>query len=244
MTTDNTVFADQASTAATGVSGTTDPVANVAPSLVLVGEGRKYKSVEDLEKAYMNADDFIEKLKQENEELRRKTTAAATIDEALSRTNQQQHEVREDKPAPAVDIAKLVEKTVEEREAKKVREANILKADKMLKDTFGEKALEVYKAKAATPELHKVFMDLAATDPLQFASLFNAKPQTNQTAVDSGGSFNNSVSYSSGSREGTPGTKEFYNKVRKSDPNKYYSNEFQLQMQKAAAANPKLYFGE
>jgi len=41
-----------------------------------------------------------------------------------------------------------------------------------------------------------------------------------------------------------PKDKEFYNKVRKSDPTTYYSNEFQLKMQKAAQANPKLYFGE
>jgi hypothetical protein len=242
MTTD-TVFADQAP-AATSASGTTDQVADVAPSLTLVGDGRKYKSVEELEKAYINADDFIERLKQENEELRRKTTAAKTIDEVLDRSNQQQHEVKADQPAPSVDIAKLVEKTVEEREAKKVRENNILKADKMLKETFGDKATEVYKAKAATPELHRVYMELAATSPEQFAAIFNAKPATAATAVDSGGSFNNSVSYSSGNREGTPGTKEFYNKVRKSDPTTYYSNEFQLKMQKAAQANPKLYFGE
>jgi hypothetical protein len=241
MTTD-TVFADQAQ-ATTGVSGTTDQVVNVSPSLTLVGESRKYKSVEELEKAYMNADDFIERLKQENEELRRKAAAATTIDEVLNRSNQQQQEVKTDQSAPSVDIAKLVEKTVEEREVKKVREHNILKADKMLKEVFGEKAVEVYKAKATSPELHKVYMELAATSPEQFAAIFNAKPTGVQTGVDSG-SFNNSVSYSSGSRESMQGTKEFYNKVRKTDPSTYYSNEFQLKMQKAAQANPKLYFGE
>jgi adenosine deaminase len=57
------------------------------PSLLtaLVGETQKYKTPEELAKAYANADQFIEQLKEENRQLREKATAAKTIDEVLER---------------------------------------------------------------------------------------------------------------------------------------------------------------
>ena len=51
------------------------------PLAILVGEGRKYRSVEDLASAYMNIDSFAEKLKDENSTLHEREKVAPRISE-------------------------------------------------------------------------------------------------------------------------------------------------------------------
>lgn len=56
----------------------------------LVGEGKKFKSPQDLAKSRLEADKFIEQLKSENAEMRReleKASKVGAIDEALNRLN-------------------------------------------------------------------------------------------------------------------------------------------------------------
>ena len=94
---DATIFsADQATTNSviegtdTNNTSTTNTQAIPESVSLLVGEGRKYKTLDDLAKAYLNADGFIEQLKAENQELRTKTVEAKTIDEVLERLSANQ----------------------------------------------------------------------------------------------------------------------------------------------------------
>ena len=225
---------------------------------LLVGEGRKYKTLDDLAKAYLNADSFIEQLKAENQELRTKTVEAKTIDEVLERLSANQSnaaqatasaQVSSTNGLSAGDVAKIVEQTVTGMETAKTRQGNLLKADQAMKAAFGEKAGEVYSSIAKTPELNEAYMKLAAVDPDQFVALFTQKSGQSTASqgsqVDSGSSVNTTMTYTSGNnvRENTPGTKEYYAKIRKSEPAKYYSQQIQLEMNKAAVADPKKYFG-
>lgn len=260
---DATIFsADQATTNSviegtdTNNTSTTNTQAIPESVSLLVGEGRKYKTLDDLAKAYLNADGFIEQLKAENQELRTKTVEAKTIDEVLERLSANQSnaavttsadQVSSTNGLSAQDVAKIVQQTVTGLETAKTRQSNILKADQALKAAFGDKATEVYSSVAKTPELNEAYMKLAAVDPDQFVALFTKSGQSNASTgsqVDSGSNVNTTTSYSSNNsvREMTPGTKEYFAKIRREDPKKYFSQNFQLELNKAAQ-DPKKYFG-
>lgn len=230
-----------------------DQTTSTDKSSILVGEGRKYKSFEDLERAYMNADNFIETLKEENRKLREEHTRSATIAEVLERLDANKSTTTEERQPQSADnsltvdkVAEIVKQTVTGLDSQKTKEANLLKADRMMKEAFGEKATEVFQSKATTPQLRELYMELAATDPAQFAEAFGAtrKPQSTGQ-VDSGSKVNTTVSYSSvnPNREADPNTREFYAKLRRENPSKYYSQEIQIQMDKAARGNPEKFFG-
>ena len=197
----------------------------------LVGETQKYKSAEELAKAYVNADSFIEQLKEENRKLREQAASAKTVDEVLERMQQKPAEQKDTSASLSKeDIAALVEQTLTGRETAKTKETNLLKADRLMKEKFGEKAAEVFKAKASNPQLAKVYMELASVDPDQFVGLFASQPQAG-LSVD-----NASVASIPTQRVGSnvEWSKEWVKEVRKKDPNRYYSVEFQNSLLKNA----------
>lgn len=213
----------------------------------LVGEKQKYKSVEELAKAYVNADAFIEQLKEENRKLREKEAAARTIDDVLERMNK-----KDEKPADTPvntsqltkeDVAALVEQTLTGRETARTREHNLMQADKLMKEKFGEKAAEVFKTKATSPELVKVYMELASVSPQEFVAVFAPSGTQPTGGTVATGSVNTTTIPTTSNREQVPGTKEWANKVRREKPDEYWSLDFQTKLQRMAIENPNLYFG-
>lgn len=214
----------------------------------LVGEGQKYKTPEDLAKAYTNADQFIETLKEENRKLREQAASAKTIDEVLERMSKQNVAPEDDTPpvagiTPDV-VQQLVEKTLEGREAAKSKMDNLLKADSLMKEKFGEKAAEVFKQRASTPEKAKILMELAATDPVDFVNMFGGQVNLPSNNMDTGSMNTTSVASNGGDRSKVVGTKEWATKVRKEDPKTYWSQDFQYKLQQTVSQNPALYFGQ
>lgn len=252
-------MADQAS----GIFGTDKPNTEVAQGntlptdgqvAILVGEGRKYKSVEDLAKAYMAADGFIEKLKSENADLRTKAEKAKTIDEVLERLDAKRVSSAPDKgaePTPnpgmsAEAVASIVRDTVTGLETAKTRQANLQKADAEMKKLYGDKAAEVFSKAAQTPEQRAALTQLAEVDPASFVKLFQGTAPASGSQVDGSGAAVNSEALSNFNASGRvqdPGTKEYWDEVRKKSPSKYYDAASQLAMQKAATENPTKYFG-
>jgi len=253
MSDNGTIFsADNASAqteVATQQSGSTEPSQSEFVA-ALVGEGKKYKSIDDLAKAYVHADDFIEQLKAENRQLKEQTTASKTIDDVLERLQQQQTTQSVDQSTPArqpsvEDLTKLVEATVTGLETKKKRDDNIRKADVRMKELFGEKAAEKFAEVAVTPELQRVYTELASVDPDKFVALFT-KESTGTTIATTGG-INTTVNYASVNNTGRVnkvGTKEYFDNVRRTNPAVYYGQDFQLQMDQAVRTNPNLYYGK
>jgi DNA polymerase/3'-5' exonuclease PolX len=213
----------------------------------LVGETQKYKTPEELAKAYANADAHILELKEKLRLAEEKAQEAKTIDDVLERIASKQEVSTEatssDAPGMTPEaLETLVEKTLTKRQQDDVRKTNLLAADKALKERFGEKATEVFKAQADTPEKAKVLMDLAAVDPNKFVSLFASLSVSN--AMDTGSSVTTSVSsMARGNRENTEGTKEWATKVRRENPSLYWSSNFQAKFQSMVTKNPSLYFG-
>lgn len=212
----------------------------------LVGESQKYKTVDDLAKAYVNADGFINQLKEENRQLREQAAAAKTIDEVLERLSKQDKAPVDDNPSASIkpeDVQQLVEKTLQSREVHQVRTNNLLAADKLMKDKFGEKAEEMFKQRASTPEKAKALMELAAIDPNEFVALFTGSTQVVANSMDTGSVNSTNVASMGGSREQIVGTKEWATKIRKDNPSLYWSQDFQYQLQQTVTKNPTLYFG-
>jgi len=242
-------------TNATIFSGEGDnPAANQPPATTdgslftaLVGETQKYKTPDDLAKAYNNADQFIETLKEENRKLREQATSAKTIDEVLERMSKQSGAPEADNPpvqglTPDV-VQQLVEKTLEGRKQQDTKNGNLLKADSLMKEKFGEKAEQMFKSKASTPDKARILMELAANDPVEFVSLFGGT-QYPSNSFDTGSVNTTSVASNGGDRSRLEGTKEWAAKVRKDEPNTYWSQEFQYKLQQTVSKNPALYFGQ
>lgn len=220
------------------------------PLAVLVGEGRKYKTPQDLGKAYLEADGFIEKLKEENRLLREKAARAATLEEVLGKLQPVATPAVETPPASgtpstpisAADVAAMVKEQLTGLETARTRQNNLQKADAEMRKLYGDKAQEVFAQRAPDAATKKVLEDLAAVNPDSFLALFktqtsgvNTIHSTISTAHLAGAVTN---------RQDTPGTKEYYNKVRRENARLYYSTDFQTAMNKAAASNPQLYFGD
>lgn len=245
MTTE-TIFngQDQAKETATQVATPTETKGVGEIVGALVGEGQKYKTVDELAKAYLHADTFIQQLKEENQKYREQVAAAKSIDDVLERMQQTQ---QQEQPTPAQveqpDISALVEQTLSQREAKKLQEANLLEADRLMKERHGEHATELFKAKANTPELKKLYVELAARSPSDFVALFG-EPQQTGSAIQSGSAVNAvNIPSTSANRANIEGTKEWFSKMRREEPQKFYSSGMQVKFSKAATENPKLYFG-
>lgn len=250
---DQTVFGGT-STAPSPDKGTLPNVQNgdnTSPVAVLVGEGRKYKTMDDLAKAYLEADNFIEKLKDENRVYKEEVVKAKTIDDVLKRLQQPTDQGTNDSAPPASpatgnirpeDVAAIVKREITGYETAKQRENNMLKADAAMKKVFGEKAQEVFNSVANTPETKQALQALAEVAPDQFVALFTkggGASGTSHSTINTGALDLDAI----GDRAANPGTKDYYNKLRKESPQKYYSTDVQLAMSKAAQANPKLFFG-
>ncbi len=223
----------------------------------LVGEGKKYATVEELAKGYYNADNFMETLKDENRTLREQVAKVAELDAVLEQLKAKQSSTNtttgEEEPRTGVsaeEVAKLVKQTlVEEREQGKLQ-GNLKLADEKLKQVFGDKAKEVFASHTSDPVMKQTLTLLAQQDPDKFVTYFvnatGGKQQTTNTSTVDGGSTVNTTNLSSvySNREGDPETKEYYNALRQKNPSLYYSQEIQTQMNRAAIKNQAKFFGK
>lgn len=253
-------MADQATTIFTapdqGDSQNQKPATQQSPTKdatlsALVGEGQKYKSVDELAKAYIEADAFVERLKSENADLRQKAASAKTVDDVLQRLEQQKASTQDQGAAnrpqglAADEIAKIVRETVTGLETERSRKDNLLKADAAMKKLFGEKAKEMFEAQAPSQEQRTALMTLASVDPDKFVKLFSPSAPASRTQTDSGSTVNTAAlaDTNQSARVMDPGCKEYFETLRKKSPKEYYSAANQLAMHKAAQANPEKYFG-
>jgi len=218
---------------------------------LLVGEGRKYATTDALADAYLNADQFIETLKEENARLRSERKQKEVLEEQLKQyqeaTSTSSSTQGKDTAASTAagmsegDIARIVEQHITGRETARTREANLAKADSLMRAKFGDRAKEIFAKEASTPELMDSYKKLAETAPEKFIALFTSEtPKTQQT---SGASTVNTASENlipAGS-SAEPGTKAYYNALRRSKPEEYYSQQVQMQMLKDAENREKFY---
>ncbi len=139
----------------------------------LVGEGKKYATVEELVKGYSHSQAHITKLETENGDLRVKTEASKSIEQVLEELRNPQsngdsnNNAQEQDPAPASNeqpnVSDEVAKQLAALQQKQTSQSNIDKVSQTLQSKFGSKAKEVFDAKAA--ELGVDLEALAAQSP-------------------------------------------------------------------------------
>lgn len=217
-----------------------------APLNDLVGEGKKFKTVDDLARGKLEADRFVDKLTNEQKELRAELAQRLAEIEALKRGQTAPVEAPKPTEQPPVqkpqtqDLNSEVERIIQQREQAKAVQSNIETVTEKMTKTFGttEKAAEVVMQKArelgmSTDELR----DMAANSPKAFFRLMGVddKPVTTSPGTTSWGNVRSQPSkVEVSSNTAPPGSYKYYENLRLTDPAKYFSPRVQLQMDKDA----------
>jgi len=182
---------------------------------VLVYGDRLFTSKEEVLKKMVNADAFIEQLKEENEALRAEVTNKSTYSEELegklemlNQTNQQQEPAQQPQgntqpeTLGAEQIAQLVEQTIANKEKTSALMSNLEKAKEAMVSKYGEKAQEVVlekaKALSMTPEQVE---QLASSSPDAFAKLLLDGGTVQGTPSSTSGGINSSAVISNQPKE-------------------------------------------
>lgn len=222
-----------------------------SPLETLVGEGKKYATVEDLAKAYVHADAFIKSTTRELQEVKEELNVRLDTEQVLARARQNQSNV-EPQPSPQTPVKEATTPLSDEDLAARIREVtqaerlretaaqNVTTVATKLIEQFGDeaKANEFVRNKAAELGVGVEFLqDVAARSPKAFFSsigLENAPPKTPPTSPTRGDV--NTEAFRNNGTQVKQGTYAYYENLRKSDPKTYFSRDVQLQMHKDAMA--------
>lgn len=224
----------------------------------LVGEGKKFKTADDLAKSKIEADRFIEQLKKEAEEARTELRSRLSLEELseqlLSRQAQpkpvtppvevsrRQEEIPN--PAPAVEKPNLqeeVRKLLDEERNRATREKNISETRSALKERFGgDYNATLHQITEELGVSDKFLSDMAATSPQAFLKLVDSvrAPDANrplsppQGGVDTSKQFNQQLIKNNA----------YYQKMRKEDPKLYFSKRIQAELHNEAMRQGPKFF--
>ena len=240
------VFSEEQVTPATQSEQATTPEAGTNPSVVgeLVGEGRKFNDVEALAKGKLEADRFIEQMKQENAALKAdlerqayrlgvtdhlKETASASTAELSDPNNNYGGTSNKANTQPSsseADIESLLERALMKREQEASAKSNIAIVESELEKAFGTEATAVVQQKAAELGLPmSELQGMAAKSPAAFMQLVGKPAPVYNPLVQ--GSIRTEGTTMHGSSE-----KDFsyYQKLRRENSSLYYKPSTQRQM--------------
>jgi hypothetical protein len=192
MTTPSEMFAEGQDQGTQNTQTGSEQTTNPQSDTMFIGEGKKYSSVNDADKALAFKDDHISKIEQENAALREQAASAKTIDDVVESIKNQTLErdtfdkTRQD-DHQSVDMDALVAKTVEEKLAKaeqmRTASTNSQKVFDSLSKKYGEKAGEMYSNKAK--ELGIDLDDLARRSPTAVMEFFKDSSASPSATSDS-----------------------------------------------------------
>lgn len=208
----------------------------------LVGEGKKFKTIEDLAKGKVEADTFIEHLKKEMSELRDELKSKATTEEILKSLKMEQNQ-----PAPSdanqaiakpEDIANMIRTEISQAEMTRIANENIKQANEVLVTKLGtpEKAIEFLASKSKELGLSvNKLQSMAAESPVALYSLLglnNSQSKPNDKPVGLSSQVNTSITEPAGQL--VKGTKAYYDNMRRTNKAQYFSPAIQNEIMKAA----------
>lgn len=192
-----------------GGSNTPTPSSNDQLATLLSGiknerGEQKYKSVEDALNALKHSQDYIpqlsDKLRQQEQELAEARAAAAkisTLEETLKTLTQQQSQASST-PAPqglnADQVAALVSQTLTKQQQADLAKNNLTSVVSKVKESFGEKAEEVFYGKATEVGMSMEEINaLAARNPTAALKLLGIEGKATAPAPNASGSINTSA---------------------------------------------------
>lgn len=203
----------------------------------LIGDGKKYKSVEDALKSVPHAQSHIANLERQLEEMREDLGKRMSAEEVLKKIQEGR---KEDEGTPAESqfdpdaLKNLVKETYAEMSQEEKKQHNIQVANDKMKEVYGDKAVEVLKTKAQELGVDVSFLQSTAEkSPSAFYNLIglSSKQETVNQARTNSSVNTESVSNSSGVE---PYTYQWYQKMRRDNPKEYYSANVQREMHRKA----------
>lgn len=215
----------------------------------LVGEGKKYKTVEDLAKAYQHADTTIASRTRELQEMREELNLRLDTEEVLKRARANPEPVdnapQGKQPAVAAtplsneDLAARIREVTQADQAAANYRANVENVAVKLVEIYGTEAQANEAVKKRADELGvsiKYLQDAAATSPKAFFVQMGLEASPKPVNPAPARSDVNPTAFSNNSGAAKPGTYLWYENLRKTDAKKYFSREVQLQIHRDAAA--------
>lgn len=221
------------------------------PLEVLVGEDKKFKSVEDLAKGKIESDNFIKQLQNELAELRDQVGKHQTMEEIktqiLSSLKQEkpleqpvQPPTREPNDSDKVDVESLVATLLEKREIETRQKTNKQVVQDALEKKFGADAQLILNQKAKELSVSLDYLaKVAHESPSAFFRLVGIDQATpaHQPAPAPRSSQSAPVTPQSGVRN-----KSYYEKLKTVNPSEYFSQKTQMQMYKDAMAQGESFY--
>lgn len=218
------------------------------PLETLVGEDKKFKSVEDLAKGKIESDRFIAQLTKELQELRRDLGTRITLEEFLDKQKASKEPVT---PTPGAnadgnqgskvnpeDIQRLIAETLTKEQNKVLAKQNLAVVKSNLEAAWGTGYARVLKQKAAELEVGEQFLEgLAAQNPKAFFKLIGVDTGTPRDTYTPppASSMHVRAPASGNSRR----TFSDYQKLHTENPREYWSPRVQNEMHTRAATDPK-----
>lgn len=211
----------------------------------LVGENKKFKTVDELARGKWEADQFIERLKQEQAALREELNSRKRLEEVADLLSQQKSQSNEG-PPPARDdgdknntltpeqLEKMLEERLTKRERQQVRDRNINEVKQKLTETMGQNYAAKLEQEARNLGVTREYLtNLAADSPQAFYRLMGLDtPRSQGTSVSPPPSSVNPAAFTpntTGER-----TQAFYDKMKQNDPKTYWSPKTQNEMHRDA----------
>lgn len=223
----------------------------------LVGDGKKFKTVEDLAKGKIHSDQHINKLQEELASLREDLAKKQTAEEIFEKFKEMQQqgsatdtthtseaisEVKEQQPSTQLDIEDLVRKQLAIEAQTKSVETNKQIASQKLVETFGNEGAAI-KLKETANRLNLTIerlQEIAGESPQALLSMVgaNQQPQQAPTGIPSN-TVNQTALMNNNSGEKNMA---YFNKMRKEDPQKFNSPEIQMELFKLAKQHGDNFF--
>lgn len=213
----------------------------------LVGEGKKYKTPEELAKSRIHADLHIANLEKELEGLRQEfsqTKRLGDLVDQLANLNKPADPPKpvitpgDETPGTSLDPAKLeemVQNLLSQREQQSLAQRNLNEVKNRLTEAFGPGYPEKLSQKANELGLSKEALnELAAKSPAAFYTLVGVSGQ--EQAKPSNGFVPPASTRSPANSSGNPvdRTKSFYDNLKKTNPVLYWDKSTQQAMHKDA----------
>ena len=225
---------------------------------VLVGEGKKFKTPDDLARGKYESDQFIERLKSELKTLREQVNSSRKVEDLLNRldtrntqddnrdlsvidrNNQnQQNDTQERTPPPAFDIDKLIEQKLSQRDNQQVQQQNIQNGLKTLYESMGENYVALTKQRLNDLGMSgQKFREFMADNPKAALKLvLGNSPDRVQPNTPPASRVNNFDSQVSNKRD-----YNYYSNLRKTNPSLYNNDKTQMQMHNDAVAMGEAFY--
>lgn len=231
-----------------------------SPLETLVGDGRKFSSVDELAKAKLESDRFIEQLKAENAGLREDLSKRQSLEELVTQARESlftQQPANTDNQPDAIEpnttpqeeqkavtsddelLERIRAVTAQERE-RETRSANLNTVRGRLNELYGEKSEEVLKRRAEELGLGIDFLtEVAAKSPKAFFTTLGVEaPAKAPSTAPNRSEVNTEALNNANSGAAKEGTWQWYEELRKTNPTLYWQPKIQRKLHADAQKDP------